>query len=226
MRSLEDKKISIDSKLFEPFWSQLFSNIGYSREYKRHVIVEPICYLVEREGSIEKFVPIDPLVYGQGLGIRVASFIDEESSNHLEQALVPYILNKKYKYILLSDSPVLLTKDRLREFLNYLKRKPHKVKELRGLVHYHIDEPKLSEADIDTMTLFTKEIKSLGGNSQIGIVVSERDPEDTLEISEFGKKGFIDHLSTKLKRGRIDVVGELFTGKPDFHSPVEIRIGF
>lgn len=95
-------QLLLNSKLFRPFWAQLFHNIGYSQEYKRHVIFEPICYLTEYRRSISKCVPIDPIVYDSNsdLGDEVASFIDIERNDNIEQVLVPYIQNKKYKYIL------------------------------------------------------------------------------------------------------------------------------
>lgn len=64
----------------------------------------------------------------------------------------------------------------------------------------------------------------LGGRNQIGMVLSERSPEDTLQKKESGKIEFIEHLSTKLGTGGIDVVAELFTGDSSFHFPVEIKI--
>lgn len=221
-------QLLLNSELFKPFWAQLFHNIGYSQEYKRHVILEPICYLTEYRRSISKCVPIDPIIYDSNLdlGNEVASFIDVERNDDIEQVLVPYIQNKKYKYILLTDNYLIFPKLRLPGFLNYLKRKPKILERLRILVHYHIDEPRLSKGDLDTMIQYTKEVKSLGGRNQIGMVLSERNPEDTLEIRKSGKKEFIEHLSTKLRMGRIDVVAELFTGKLGFHSPVEIRINF
>lgn len=219
-------QLAISSEVLRPFWAQLFQNIGYSREYKRYVIVEPVCYLAEYSRSMCKCVPIDPIIYDEELGTRVASFIDEEHSNHLEQALVPYILNKKYEYILLTDDPIIFSKERLPEFLSYLKQKPQIVRRLRGLVHYHIDEPSLSKSDLEAMTRYTRELKLLGGGNQIGLVISERDPKDTLRIRKSGEEEFIQHLSTKLKMGMIDVVGRLFTGKLGFHLPVEIKINF
>ena len=218
--------LSVSSELLKPFWAQLFRNIGYSIEYKRHVIVEPICYLAEYAPSTFKCVPIDPLVYGFDLGPMVASFIDAESSDHVEQALVPYILSKKYTYILISDNPITFSKDRLPEFLNYLRQNPRIVRKVRGLIHYHVDEPRLSEGDIEAMTLYTREIRLLGGVNQIGIVLSEKDPNDTFEIKKSGERKFIKHLTTKLQMRRIDVIGESFTERLDSHSPLEIRITY
>ncbi len=223
MNFLEDNKVSVDLKLFKPFWAQLFENIGYSREYKRYVIVEPICYLAEYNGSINRCASVDSIVYDLDLGPTVASFIDAERSDYVEQALVPYIQNKKYTYILITDNPVTFSKDRLPEFLNFLKRETQVLRVVRGLVHYHVDEPRLSGGDINAMIRFTKEIKSLGGTNQIGMLLSEKDPMDTLEIKKSGKKKFIEHLSAKLVDGRIDVVGELFTGEAGVHFPLDIR---
>lgn len=219
-------KLAINSTVFKPFWDQLFHNIGYSREYERYVIVEPVCYLTEYDAPITHCVPIDPIVYGWDLGASVASFIDENASEHLEQALVHFILDDKYKYILISDEPLIFPKLRLLEFLNYIKRNRRILKGLRGLVHYHVDEPELSKGDFNAMELYTSEIKLLGGKDQIGIVLSERDPQDTLDIVRLGKEIFVEHMSNKLREQKIDVLGELFTGEKGFHSPVEIEISF
>jgi len=219
-----DMNFPISSGLLRPFWAQLFRNIGYSVEYKRYIVVEPICYLVECTASTFGCVSIDSLVYDFDLGPNVASFVDAERNDYVEQALVPYILDKKYRYILIADNPITFSKNRLTEFLSYLKQNPQISGKVRGLIHYHIDEPRLSEGDIEAMVLYTKEVKSLGGTNQIGVVLSEKNPEDTLEIKKLGKRKFIEHLSTKLKMRRIDVVGELFTGEPDFHSPLEMKI--
>ena len=219
-------KLAVNSTVFKPFWDQLFHNIGYSREYERYVIVEPVCYLTEYEASIKDCVPIDPIVYGWDLGARVASFIDEQASNHLEQELVPFILDDKYKYILISDGPLIFPKSRLPEFLDYIKRNRRILKGLRGLVHYHVDEPELSKGDFDAMELYTNEIKLLGGKDQIGIVLSERDPQDTLDIVRLGKEVFVEHMAKKLGKQKIDVLAELFSGEKGFHSPVEIEISF
>lgn len=217
-------RLSISLELLKPFWAQLFRNIGYSVQYKRYVIVEPICYLAEYGPSTFRCVPVDPLVYDLDLGPIVASFIDSERNDYVEQALVPYILSKEYTYILISDNPITFSKNRLPEFVTYLKQNPQILKKVRGLIHYHVDEPRLSEGDLEAMTQYTQEIESLGGANQFGIVLSEKDPNDTFEIKKSGKRKFIEHLSTKLKMRRIDVVGESFTGKPDFHSPLQIRI--
>lgn len=216
--------ISISLELLKPFWAQLFRNIGYSIEYKRYVIVEPICYLAEYAPSTFKCVPVDPLVFDFDPGPMVASFIDAESDDYVEQALVPYILSEKYTYILITDNPITFSKDRLPEFLNYLKQNPQITRKVRGLIHYHVDEPRLSEGDIEAMTRYTHEIGLLGGGNQIGIVLSEKDPSDTFEVKKSGERKFIKHLSTKLRMRRIDVIGQSFTGRPDSHSPLEIGI--
>jgi hypothetical protein len=216
--------LSISTELLRPFWAQLFQNIGYSIQYNRYVIVEPICYLVECASSTLECVPIDPLIHNFDLGSGVASLIDAKRNDDIEQALVPYIQHKKYKYILVGDNPIIFPRNRLLEFLEYLKQNSQILRKVRSLIHYHLDEPRLSEADIETITLYTREVKSLGGTNQVGIVLSEKDPEDSLKIKKSGEKEFVDHMSIKLKMRRIDVIGELFTGRSDFHAPLEIRI--
>jgi hypothetical protein len=217
-------QLSISLELLTPFWAQLFRNIGYSIEYRRHVVVEPICYLAEAATSVFKCVPIDPLVFDFDPGPMVASFIDARSDDYVEQALVPYILSEEHTYILITDNPITFSKDRLPEFLNYLRQNPQIARKVRGLIHYHIDEPRLSESDIEAMTRYTHEVRSLGGGNQIGIVLSERDPSDTFEIKKSGERKFIAHLSTKLRMRRIDVIGWAFTGRLNSHSPLEIGI--
>jgi hypothetical protein len=218
--------LSISSGLLKPFWVQLFLNIGYSTAYRRYVIVEPICYLAQDSPSTLKCVPIDPLVCGRevNLGNAVASFIDAERNDDIEQALYPYIQREECRYILIGDDPIIFQKGRLRGFQNYLEQHPQTLRKARGLIHYHVDEPRFSEGDVETIALYTKEIKSLGGANQIGVVLSEKDPRDTLEIKKSGERKFVEHLSAKLKMRRIDVVVELFTGKPDSHSPLQMRI--
>lgn len=219
-------QVSIRSELFNPFWAQLFQNIGYSKVYNRYAIVEPLCYLTGNNTSFTECISIDSIVYGSGseIGNNLASFIDHERNDDIEQVLTPYIRNEKYKYILLTDHECILPKSRLPETLNHLKQNPQILKKVQGLVHYHIDEPKLSEADFSAVTQFTRELKSMGGRNQIGMILSERAPEDTLEAKKLGEKEFVKHLSSKLRKGTIDVVGELFTGKEGEHFPVEIRL--
>ena len=219
-------QVSIKSELFNPFWAQLFQNIGYSKVYNRYVIVEPLCYLTGNNTSFTECISIDSIVYGSAseIGNDVASFIDHERNDDIEQILTPYIRNEKYKYILLTDHECILPKSRLPETLNHLKQNPQILKRVQGLVHYHIDEPNLSEADFSAVTQFTREIKMMGGGNQVGMILSERDPEDTLVTKKLGKKEFGKHLASKLSRGSIDIVGELFTGKEGEHLPVEIRL--
>ncbi len=219
-------QVSIRSEVFKPFWAQLYRNIGYSSEYGRYTILEPICFLVDNGRLITKCVPIDPIVYGRNsnIGTDVASFIDHERNDCIEQVLVPYILSEKYKYILLTDNELIFPRSRLPTILNYLKRKPSILKRLTGLVHYHVDEPQLSEGDRNAMTWFTKNMKLMGGRNQIGMVLSETEPEDSLEIRALGKEKFVEHLSTKLGKGKISFSGELFTGKIGAQCPIEIKI--
>jgi hypothetical protein len=182
--------------------------------------------LTGNDTSFTKCISIDSTIYGNAseIGNNVASFIDHERNDDIEQVLTPYIRNDKYKYILLTDYECILPKSRLPETLNHLKQNPHILKRVRGLVHYHIDEPRFSESDISAITQFTRELKMMGGKNQIGMVLSEKDTEDTLETKKLGKKEFVKHLSSKLKKGMVDIVGELFTGKEEEHFPVEISL--
>jgi hypothetical protein len=186
--------------------------------------VEPICYLTESEYGSLASVPIDPIFYDFELGKETASFIDAERNDYVEQALVPYILDWKYKYILIADNPITFSEERLAQFMDYLKGNPQILEKVRGLIHYHADEPELSDADFKAMIQYTKRMKSLGGTNQLGIVLSEKEPEDTLLIRQYGEEEFTKHLFAKLRDGRIDVVGESFTGAPNFHSSLNIEI--
>jgi hypothetical protein len=218
-------QVSVRSEIFNPFWAQLFQNIGYSKVYNRYVIVEPLCYLTGNNTSFTDCISIDSIVYGSGskIGNNVASFVDHERNDDIEQVLTPYIRNEKYRYILLTDHECILPKSRLPETLNHLRQNPRILKRVRGLVHYHIDEPNLSEADFNALSQFTGELKSMGGANQVGMILSDREPVDTLEAKKLGKKEFVKYLFSKLSKGTIDIVGELFTGKEGEHFPVEIR---
>lgn len=219
-------QLAINAEVLRPFWVQLFRNIGYSRVYKRHVVLEPVCYLTKHKGSIDECAPINTFEQEKHLGKAIASFIDSNWGDHLEQWLVPYISDEKFRYILLADNPMYPPEESLINFLDFLKRERNVAQKLKGLIHYHIDEPNLSERDILAMTWFTKEVKLLEAKDQICIVVSERDPMDTLSIKKTGERRFIQHLSRKLKVGEIDVSGQLFTGDQRFHSLVKVKINF
>lgn len=219
-------QLSIKPELLNPFWSQLFQNIGFSKVYNRYVILEPLCYLTGDNDSFTECISIDSIVYGKvsEIGNNVAAFIDHEKNDDIEQVLYPYIRNEKYRYILLTDYECIFSKERFPGILHYLKQKPQILEKIWGLVHYHIDEPRLSEADFSANAQFTREVKLMGGRDQIGMILSEREPEDTLEAVKLGKREFVIHLSSKLKRGEIDIVGEVFTGKEGEHFPVQIRL--
>lgn len=215
--------ISLKTSFFRTFWAQLYRNIGYSEHYNRYVIVEPLCYLVEDKNEIIQCVPIDPIVYPQveHLGSHIASFIDREWSDCLEQIL---FFSKKYPLILLTDEELIFQKQRFPEMLIYLKNNPEIASTILGVVHYHFDEPRLSRGDIDAINHFTKVLKSMGARDQIGMIISERDPSDTLQIIKLGEKEFEDHLANKLTMGKIDLLGKLFTGKEREYFTVEIML--
>jgi hypothetical protein len=219
-------QLVICAEILRPFWVQLFSNIGYSRVYKRYVVLEPVCYLTGYENSIDKCVPIGVSRHDKHPGKTIASFIDSNWGDHLEQWLVPYILDKKFKYILLADNPMSPSQENLVEFRNLLRRKPNVIKKLIGLIHYHIDEPYLSDSDISAMTWLTKEVKLLGAMNQVCIVVSEKEPLSILKSRKIGEEGFIRSLSINLQTGKIDVSGWLFTGEQGIYSSVEIKVKF
>ncbi len=214
--------LSLKSDIFKPFWAQLFLNIGYSKHYQRYVIVEPLGLLLKDE-QIIKCLPVEPIVYPQvsALGNHIASYIDKEWGDCIEQILA---FSKKYKTILLTDEDLIFQKGRLPELLIYLKKQPKIAQRVLGLIHYHIDEPRLSYSDIEAIDYFTTELKLVGGMNQIGIVVSEINPEDTLEAFETGKENFKNHLSSKLRGGKIDVVGSFFSGNQAKPVSIEIKL--
>ena len=165
--------LSLNRDALKPFWAQLFRNIGYSEHYQRYVIVEPLCYLIKDKQEIVQCIPVDPIVYPQVtcLGSHIASFIDRNWGDDIEQVL---LLSKKYRLILLTDEESIFERQRLPEILRYLRKSPEMVTNVLGLVHYHFDEPNLSDGDIEAMTEFTKQMKSMGGANQMGLVVRER----------------------------------------------------
>jgi hypothetical protein len=214
-----DISLSIDT--FEPFWVQLHRNMGYSKHYQRFVIVEPLSFLIKEEHKI-KCVPVEPIVYPQvtNLGENIAAYIDHEWGDCIEQVLV---FSKKYNTILLTDEELIFQKQRIPEMLIYLKEHPKIAERVLGLVHYHIDEPKLSHADIEAINYFTTEIKSMGGSNQMGIVVSEANPQDTLNAYEAGKS-LGTFLSSKLKERQISLSGCFFSGYKEKPVPLDIKL--
>ena len=214
-----DISLSIDT--FEPFWAQLHRNMGYSKHYQRFVIVEPLSFLIKEENKI-RCVPVEPIAYPQvtNLGENIAAYIDHEWGDCIEQVLV---FSKKYNTILLTDEELIFEKQRIPEMLSYFKEHPKIAKQVLGLVHYHIDEPELSYADIEAINYFTTEIKKLGGSNQVGIVVSEADPQDTLNAYETGKN-LEPLLSSKLKERKISLSGCFFSGDQKKPVPLEIKL--
>lgn len=202
--------VSLSSDAIKPLWIQLFRNIGFSKHYKRYVIVEPLCYLTENNSNIQ-LASVDQIVYHnvKFLGNQIAAYIDKDWGDDIEQILV---FNKKYNIIIVTDEERLFKKQRLPELLTYLRKRPGIARNVVGLIHYHIDEPKLSCFDIEAIDQFTTEIKLINGLNQNGIVVSEADPRDSLEILKHGSEAFVNHLCTKLKIGEISIGGCLFQG--------------
>lgn len=215
---------NLNAESLRTLWAQLYLNIGYSKHYQRYVMVEPLCYFFE-QNSIVHCASVDRLVYPQvgSLGKLVADYIDLEWGDCIEQVL---IFDKRHNIIILTDEELIFTKQRLPEFLTYLSKDLKVAQKILGLVHYHVDEPQLSIGDIEAIDYFTAEIKRKGGNDQIGLIVSERNPTDTLNSLLHGQNNFENHISSKLRKGSIDVVGRSFNGKNRASLPIEVTLTF
>lgn len=214
--------LTVRKEMLRPFWKQLYRNIGYSEHYQRYVVLEPLCYLAEENSSI-KCVSVDQIVYPQVefLGKHIAAYIDREWGDCIEQVLA---FNKKYKVIIATDEELLFEKQRLPELLSYLDKNPDEAKKVLGLVHYHVDEPKFSRGDLDAIGYFAAEMKSKWARDQIGIILSEIDPSDSLTFWLQGDQNFVDHLSAKLAQNEIDIIASSFTGGNMEALPVQIKL--
>jgi len=85
-----------------------------------------------------------------------------------------------------------------------------------GLAHYHVDEPRLNENDLKTLIKYSKRIAEIGGQNQLGIVVSEDDPSGNVKIA-FPKKDeqlekYVELMINKCIIGKIKIVGARFIG--------------
>jgi hypothetical protein len=230
-----NERLNVSSNLLitieklDAFWIQLYKNIGYSEEYHKSVIVEPICALLGENDSVRALKRLDLLVCKGYRGRHAADFIDRERSEFLEQWLLPYILDEKGRCIVIPNETPSERENEdeypPRIFLRSLLTKPQKAKVLLGLLHYHVDEPKLSARDARFMRWFAERAKKLGASNQIGMVLSEREPADSLSLrQEASKVEFIKHMRHKLRMGKIDLTANLFDGSETFHPQVRVGV--
>lgn len=218
--------LSLRPKAFDRFWIQLYKNIGHSWRYRRFVIVEPKFGLVIENESVRLGTNLDALTCRGQVGEHAADFVNQFDETD-EQVLEPFIGDKRYSYILLSDEFPRISEpethlDRLLKTLGDAEE----ARNVHGLVHYHIREPTLNRKDYEALALFTRKIKAIGGCNQIGMVVSDESPSDTLRVwnEKHPREYFVEHLRNKLEEGRISVSANFFDGSDDSHPEVSVRI--
>jgi len=224
----EATSLTVPLRALDVLWAQLYKNIGYSTEYERFVVVEPVCVLLGEAGSLKTLRVLDPLVCRGYRGRHAAEFIDQRRSEFLEQWLVPYIQDRQYSYILL---PVEFPSEEgdvnypARTILRSLGRERNVAGHVLGLLHYHVNEPRLSSQDLGFMTWFARPALESGAPKQIGLVVSERDPTDSFSQRQSGSKAvFIEHMRRKLLLGGVDLDARQFDGSNNHHPRVAITI--
>ncbi|MCI4352063.1 MAG: hypothetical protein L3K14_01555 [Thermoplasmata archaeon] len=213
----------------DPFWIQLYKNIGYSTEFHRSVVVEPICALFGIRGSVRTLRRLDLLVCRGNRGKHAAKFIDRERSEFLEQWLLPYILDERWSCILLTNETPSEQEDEEeyppRKFLRSIAGPSSNANGLLGLLHYHVDEPELSAKDLEFMKWFASRAKKLGAPNQLGMIASESDPADSLALRQTSSmEEFVKHMRRKLQIGQVDLVANVFDGSETFHPQVRMEV--
>lgn len=207
---MDGNEVMITSSFLERFFSHIFSHIGWSKFYKRHIIVEPVCYIERVGNKLMGCCSIDELIYkSNSVGKITSEIIDIESSDFIEQAMVHDLLEKK-EYVLICDNPILFPYERIPKFIECLKVDYKIVPKVAGIVHYHIDERALNENDVKTLQYFTKRIIEMGGRSQIGLVISQQDPTASFKLLSAGESEFIRFLFDEVRDNKITVSGKMF----------------
>jgi hypothetical protein len=221
-KTILNMEFSLKAESLRPLWTQLYRNIGFSMHYQRYVIVEPLCYLIDNNSYIQ-CVSVDQIVYPQVefLGKNIATYIDKEWGDSIEQVLV---FNKKHNLIIVTDEELLFQKQRLPELLSYLSKDRQLAQKILGLVHYHVDEPQLSVGDIEAHDYFTSQMKLKGGKDQVGVIVSDNKPNNSLNSIALGEENFTNHMAIRLNQGFISIIGQIFTGKNKESFPVEVKL--
>jgi hypothetical protein len=215
--------ISISSGLLDPFWEQLYKNIGRSELWNTFVVVEPVAAFFGRGDTVRTIELLDPLVCTDDRGTHAAQYFDEGIDSDREQFVGP-----RQEYTLLSsECPPRDWEDPspLSMFLEHLKGDPNRASRLIGVLHYHADRPILSSDDFATMERFAAGVRELGGPPQVGMVVSERQPLDSFALRMAAPADeFVRHMRDKLGSRQIDMTASLFGGLGVGQSPIRVEL--
>jgi len=107
------QKIVISREFLKEFFKTLFFHIGYSQYYKRYVVVEPVCIVTCIDEIVASCKSVDFLVDGfYDIGSKVASVIDREHSDFIEQVFASYLKQQK-NFILIGDNPIMSPYERI-----------------------------------------------------------------------------------------------------------------
>lgn len=209
-------RVRFESKLLNEFWRQLHANISYSERYKKYVIIEPTFALLGKEDRVSALRLLDELVFENQVASKVVEVIDDKTSffNSEEQALLPYITDDRLNYILLSTSDYIppISKNPVLRFLEMVKGDRILLQNFLGIAHYHADFEALSQFDIKSFEWLSRELSELGGGTLIALVISERNPTDSLSRIKEGQEAYCAELNAKFARRAVSIVGDVFDG--------------
>jgi len=136
--------------------------------------------------------------------------IDREHGNFIEQVFASDLGQKK-AFILIGDNPIMFPYERIPKLLKFLKKNSDLLSVISGLAHYHVGEPWLNETDLKALTDYSRRIVEMGGQRQIGIVVSEDDPSESVRITlprtEERLKEYVRLMLDKCRIGAVKIVG-------------------
>lgn len=213
-------KYIIKKDFLRDFAYYLFLNSGWSKFYEKIVIVEPICFFDIKRNILAECKSIESVVYKKdSLKDEVIKVIDEEASEHLEQLLV---MGKNYILVCDDSTGNLPIGNRIKGLLKELNLQRDLVNQVNGIIHYHINEPCHSSADIEVMHSFVQKIKCVDGSNQLSIVLSQQAPLKNMStcknFDEFWK-----YIEDEIRERKIELYGYLFDGNN--HKSVDLVIG-
>jgi len=204
------ERIAISKGFLRDFFSILFHHIGYSQHYKRYVIVEPVCVITCIDGRVTSCKSVDALVDNYyDIGSLAASEIDRECGDRIEQVFISDLRQQK-DYISYGDNPIIFPYERLPRLIKFLQENMDLLPTVSGLIHYHVNEPWLSEGDLKTLAKYSQTIIGMGGQRQLGLVLSEEDPSDSIKMTPLRKKDYIELMIRKCKTGTVRIIGAIF----------------
>jgi hypothetical protein len=224
----EEARWVMSPRALDPFWVQLRKNIGRSVEYDRFVVVEPTCALFGKDHRIQRVQTLDYLSCTGNRGTHAAGFLDRERSEYLDQWLTPYLESKDHQYLVLSQE--FPSEDLDQDyppsvFLHRLSITPQLGRGLLGLGHYHPGVGQLSTSDVAYLEWFARSARSHGLRSMVGVVVSDRDPLDTLAHREGCTSAqFVDFMAQKAEKGKVDIIARAFDGSNLQHHDFTVSL--